>query len=457
MVMDLVATDAFQETVQPLLDRVEEERALFQNRKRPFPYSVTEIERVFIFKAITGINHVKELRAALAGDNEEVRETLGLDRPRDADRPRKTMDGVPSEATLCRHRKLFDRAERAQAYRRLFERLRDDHLSEFPAEMLEELRLLFADGSKIEIEGVCPIYDKDKKTVINRKRVTCLDGGYVGPSASADHRGHGFNIHTIGTGTKLALEFEVTPLQVSESGTCEALLHSLGAEVFAKLVGDPSGLRVLTADGAYSAPGVRAAARRLGIVENIHIASHADSETVQERVTKLRAERIPIEGTKTWFSDGLYQLVCKCGQGTVRPDYDFDRHGGAIVRTAGTCQSCGPVSITSGKWRLAQNPKRWVRIDPSNPKERPQLAFGNPLTYDSPVAEVYGNQRRCRLEWLNSVLARRMGLTTGRRRYKTIEDARADVAIIYALSHLLAMAQRRAERDACIDDLAQAA
>jgi hypothetical protein len=442
MVMDLMASDAFQKTVQPLLDRVEEERAFSQRRKREFPYTVTEVERAMVFKAVAGINLIKELRDTLSGDDGELRATLGFDKPRNPDRPMKRMDGVPSEATLCRHRKLFDRGERAHAYKRCFELMRDQHFIEFPVEMLDEIRQLAGDGSKIEVEGVCPIYDKKTKEILNAKSVTCPDGGYVGKGSSPDHSGHGFNKHTIATATKLPLVFEVGPLPLpSEIRTCEVLLERLGEDVLSKL--PVRGLGVFSADGVYSGNGVRAGVRRLGMIENIHKASHADTPEVAARVAKLRKERIKIQGKPNWFSDGLYQLVCKCEQGTLRPGYDFDKDGGVSTWTEGTCVNCGPITITSGRWRIE---KSWVRVDPSNPDDEPQLAFGNPLTYDSLVSRAYGNQRRSRQEGLNSVMATRMGLTTGKRRYKTIEDARADVAIAYALSHMLTMMQRRASR-----------
>lgn len=458
MVVELMATDAFQETVQPLLDQVEAERSERQRRKRTFLYSVTEVEKAMIFKAITGINLMTELREKLTADEPGLRETLGFDWPRNPDREMVRMDGVPSLATLCRHRQLFDRRERAEAYARFFERVRDDHFVEFPVEMLDEIRQLGIDGSKIEIQGECPIYDKkdkgkqDKKPV-NPKRITCPDGGYVGRGASPDKSGHGFNKHTIATATKLPLVFEVTPLNDAEIRTGEKLIDQLDAEILSQY--PERALGVMNGDSAYSGPDFRKRARRFRMIENIHKTSHADKPEVVARVESLREERIKIKGHPSWFSDGLYQLVCKCKRGNVRPGYSIDKNGRTLTWVEGSCKhGCGSITITSGWWRIAQNPRQWVRINPANKKERPDLAFGNPLTYDHPVSNTYGRQRRSRQEGLNSVMATRMNLTTGKRRYKTIQDARADVAVSYALAHFLTMIQRRAAAGSCAPPLA---
>ena len=447
-VMKLMTSDAFEQTVQPLLDRAEVERAERQRRKREFLYTVTEVERAMVFKAITGINLMKELRDKLAGDDPELRETLGYSRPRNAERNMRRMDGVPSEATLCRHRQLFDARERADAYVRFFELARDQHLIEFPVEMLDEIRLLGMDGSKIEIEGQCPIYKKKTGEIVNAKKVTCWDGGYVGSGSSRDHSGHGFNKMTITTASTLPLVFEVTPLNISEYRVAEHLVDRLGSDVFSKL--KERRLSVLTADGIFDGRSLRARIRSNGMIENIHGASHADTPKVEARVARLRKERIKIKDAtnkdaKNWFSNGLFELVCKCGKGNVRPGYDFKQNGETIARVEGNCDTCGRITITSSRWRLAKNPKQFMRVNPENPKERPHLAFGNPLTYDSPVSKVYGRQRFGRNEGLNSVMATRMGLTTGKRRYTTIQHARADVAVSYGLAHLLTMMQRRAE------------
>lgn len=451
-VMLLMESDAFQQTVQPLLDRAEEDRFRRQRRKRRFLYSVTEIERVILYKAITGTNTMMETRDKLGGDRAEARRTLGFDFPRNEGRPgeRETLDGVPSEATLCRQRQLFDPKERAEAYVALFKMLRDQHIIDFPDEMLEELRRLGIDGSKIEITGECPIYERKKvgkkwkKTgkIINAGRVTCADGGYVARGASPDKTGHGANKMTIGTATKLAIVFDVVPLNRHEAQTASALLAQYREEILPLLPEHQLG--VLTGDSAFSANWLRKEIRNVGLIENSHNVSHADTPAVRQRLSRLRKERTKIEGYADWFVDGLQQVICRCGK-IATGHWELDRNGETTCRVYGTCKKCGSVSITSGRYRLSQNPKKYLKVDPKNKKESPDYRVGNGLTYDSKMSAAYGAERWSRGEGLNSVMASRFGLTTGKRRYKTIQNARADVAACYALTHLLTMMQRNLE------------
>src|SRR5487761_1765159 len=74
-VVDLWESNAFQQTVLPYLERVEVERADRQRRKRKFLYTVAEVEKVMMFKAITGCNDMTEVRTALTGENPEPRRT----------------------------------------------------------------------------------------------------------------------------------------------------------------------------------------------------------------------------------------------------------------------------------------------------------------------------------------------------------------------------------------------
>ncbi|HJQ49202.1 MAG TPA: hypothetical protein VJ838_01660 [Gaiellaceae bacterium] len=452
MVMLLMESDAFQQTVQPLLDRAEEERFRRQRRKRRFLYRVEEIERVILFKAITGTATMVETRDKLGGDRTEARRTLGFDFPRNEGRPgeRETLDGVPSEATLCRQRQLFDPKERAEAYVALFKMLRDQHIIDFPDEMLEELLRLGIDGSKIEITGECPIWEKKKKgdkgkrkkRLVNASRITCPDGGYVAKGASPDKTGHGFNKMTIGTATKLPVVFDVTPLNRNEGQAASELIAQYREDVLPLL--PERRLGVLTGDSAFAANSLRKEIRSVGLIENAHNVSHADKPSVRKRAASKRKERTKIEGYEDWFVDGLQQVICRCGK-TATGHWELDRKGEVACRVYGSCEKCGSVSITSGRYRLSQNPKKYLKVDPKNKDETPDYRLGNGLTYDSKMSAAYGSERWSRGEGLNSVMASRFGLTTGKRRYKTIQDARADVAASYALMHLLTMMQRKLE------------
>jgi hypothetical protein len=242
--------------------------------------------------------------------------------------------------------------------------------------------------------------------------------------------------------------FDVTPLNDSEKVVGASLIERFHDEVLSRF---PTRLiGVVNMDGGFNSPQVRKRARRARLVENLHHASHADTDKARQRVAGLRGERIKIKHkNKNWMTDGLHQLICKCGRGTVTPRIGINaKNGEMFVRAEGVCKfGCGTITITSGLWRKAKNPNHWEKVNTADPVEveRAELGFGNPLTFDDLTSAAYGRQRRSCQEGLNSVVATRMGLTTGKRRYNTIQDARADVAMSYGLMHLLTMIQRRAE------------
>ena len=60
----------------------------------------------------------------------------------------KSWDGVPSEATVWRHKKRFGLDRHAAAYRVLFEALIREHFEEFP-EHADEAQLVHWDGSAL--------------------------------------------------------------------------------------------------------------------------------------------------------------------------------------------------------------------------------------------------------------------------------------------------------------------
>src|SRR5262249_13748520 len=162
----------------------------------------------------------REARNALAGDRKKARQLLGFDKPRNpkwrADQM-ELLDGVPSEATLCRHLKRFDESRRLELYRKAGLDARDRHLTY--DEFINELLLLFADGTKIETKHVAPHVDKKTGEVINEGKVTAWDAGYVSPkSAPADHSGTGWNKVAITTASRVPVVMpKVVKLQRGEA------------------------------------------------------------------------------------------------------------------------------------------------------------------------------------------------------------------------------------------------
>lgn len=209
--------------------------------------------------------------------------------------------------------------------------------------------------------------------------------------------GHGFNMVTVTTSTGLPLAYRIVPLATEGHGEADTALAMFREEwrehVQPHL--DPQ-LRVLTADSAYKKrelrAELRAELRELGIVENCHAVSHARRKTSQENAAKHDAMNFQIQGYPNWRANGHRELFCSCDKGKVTPRVSRHESGRAVVRVEGECKSCGSITITSGKWRAAQNPRRFVRCLPDE-QDQADWLFGNPFTFNDDRARAFGRAR----------------------------------------------------------------
>ena len=95
---------------------------------------------------------------------------------------------------------------------------------------------------------------------------------------------------------------------------------------------------------------------------------------------------------------------------------------------------CGSITVTSGEWKLTQNPSTWKKITRTlkGDAEKADLLMGNPLTFNDSVAEAYGNQRFGHNEGRYGALATRFGLIDGKRWFRRtacITQAVIDTAV----------------------------
>lgn len=280
---------------------------------------------------------------------------------------------------------------------------------------------------------------------MNDAKVTAPEAGYVPYSAGQDKSGHGWNLVSITSISGVPLAWTVVPLNASERDVGVEVTRELNERVISCL---PRRLSVLSADGAFATTELRAELRRAGIVENIHLVSHGDEPVSRDNAAKNDAKRIPIEGYKSWFTNGHRELVCACGAGTMIKRLSLDRNGKAVVRSEGACRQCGSITITSGDWRRAQNPDRWVRINPQNRFEKPDLLMGNPLTFNDPNAKEYG--RRCfgHHEGFHGALVSHFGLIKDKRWFRRLDEAKVATAMTFCVMHVVALEQRRRVRAA---------
>lgn len=456
MVMTVIDSDAWQSTVG---ERCRELDALASTRRR---YTHEECERALLYQRLLGKRTYEAAHKDLCSASAEgvmTRATLDFDHPRDHVGPNRRLkhpknrrlDGVPSAATVCRHRTTrFPEQERADLYAECFIRMVEEHLVKFP-EFQEEMRVIGFDGSTHKtVYRPRPVKDSNGKPVIDPatgktiQRITGWEGGSLtAESAPESKRGHGFLTTTGHTGGALPISARFSRIHDSE---VEGVLSSAREDLprlRARM--DGVGIGVATMDGAFAGPRVRAAMRENGYIENTHRVAHGDGPATERNLTKRLATAIPIDGYPNWRANGLRELFCMCGHGNVFTRPKLLKTGVASVALEGTCKTCGDISVTSGDWRRVQNPDRYVRINPNDnvDVENADLLLGNPLTHGDKRAQAYGFNRYAQGEGLHGTATTRWNLFKDRAYYRRLDQARLDVLLTYCLMHGLAMESRR--------------
>lgn len=435
-------SQAWQDVMLPVLAQLDSERS----KKGPAPsYSSAELESAVLFQKLAGVSTYGEARTLLASDRHtETRERLGFDKPRKRYGRGvtlvKSMDGVPSEVTIWRHLQRWGLERHIAAYELLFQRFVQEHLGD--PDFQEEARTLNIDGSVIQSH-----YSSFER--VNRKtgevKAPTLEGGGFMARTETNHGqdGHGFTMVAVTTSTGLPLVSRLAPLATKEEGesaTALAMLREEWRENVAPFVSDK--LAVLTGDAAYSKRELRAELREHGIIENVHPVSHADRESSKRNAAKNNKDVIQIQGYPDWRANGHRELYCVCGQGKTTPRLSRDRKGRAVARVEGECKKCGNITITSGLWRLTENPKRFVRLLP-NEEHKADWLFGNPLTFNADLGKQFGKNRFGHGEGFHGHLVTRFGLLKGKSWYRRREQAQLDFLMVFCGMHALAMEQRR--------------
>lgn len=443
-------SQAWKDLMKPVLDQIDYDRTHRVPRKEDPLYTSQELESVLYYQRLCGYSSYKRARNDIAGDRDHARQLLGFDRPRNLGRRVvKLRDGVPSEASVSRHRGRLPEWRRREIYDEVERRVLEEHLLD--PDFLDELRIVNADGTKIQTHYTAPIIDPKTGRAVNDAKVTAPEAGYVPASAHPDKAGHGWNLVSITTSSGLPLAHAVVPLNAPERETLLGVIRGPFAERVAPRLKAHLGateVGVGSTDGGFASQEVRGAFRSVGYLENIHPVSHADRPESLANAARNDAKRIPIDGYKDWFTNGHRELFCACGAGNT-----FRRVGRqsekVFARIEGRCDKrCGSITITSGDWRLAQNPLRWVRINPKNPNERPDLLMGNPLTFNDPISQEYGRRRFGHNEGFHGALQSRFGLIKDKRWFRRVDEAKIATSMVFIAMHLLAMEQRRISRAA---------
>jgi hypothetical protein len=438
-------SQAWHEVMLPALEQLDAERS----RKGPAPsYSSEELERAVLFQKLAGAATYGEARTLLASDRElDTRQVLGFDKPRKRYGKGvtliKSLDGVPSEVTVWRHLQRWGLDRHIAAYEELFDRLLQEHLQD--PDLREEARTLNIDGSAVRSHYSS--WERVDRETGEIKAPTLHGGGYMPRTESNPGQdGHGFTMVAVTTSTGLPLAHRIVPLATkhqTEPDTAISLFREDWKEKVRPHL-DPE-LAVLTADGAYTKQELRAELRELGIIENTHPVSNADRKTSIENAEKHNQMIWQIQGYRNWRANGHRELHCVCGQGRTVRRVSQNSEGQAVVRTEGQCSTCGSITITSGKWRAARNPRSFVRCLPEE-EAQADWSFGNPFTFNDPLAKKFGRNRFGHGEGFHGHLQTRFGLLKHRAWYRRREQAQLDFLIVFCGMHALAMEQRKRAR-----------
>jgi len=450
----VMATPAWAEVMQPVLDAIDAERP----RKGPAPaYDSAELEACLLYQRLVGADTYGRARMLLAGDRgERDRQALGFDHPRKRVgaglRLVRSLDGVPSEASVWRHRRRFGLDRHVSAYRVLFERLVEEHFEEWPEQMSAEARIVNWDGSALRSHYTS--FERRRRESDGKgeeaKPPTLHGGGYMPRTkGNAGKDGHGFCMVSATTQTGLPLAARLTPINEPEAKTARQMLEDEWRRVVApRLSGDE--IRVMSCDAAYSGGHMREAVGRAGFVPNCHPVSHADRPSSRRRAKKADTARLRVKLPRTearahperWSVNRHWELSCDCGEGKVMRRAARRSSGETVAWLEGACPNCGPVSMTAGQWRIFDRPQRVAKAL-ADERDKVVWAIGNPLTFNDPLSAQYGSARFGHNEGFHGALVTRFGLLKGKSWHRTRDAAERDLLQTFCAMHALAKEQRR--------------
>ncbi|MEA2361651.1 MAG: hypothetical protein QOD71_796 [Thermoleophilaceae bacterium] len=431
----------FEAVLGPTLDAIDERNA--GQKARPVRWKARQLESLLIYRRVSGLGTIKRTRERLTFDR-AGRMLLGFG------------DELPSQATISRYlRQHFDDAERAELMKELERRLRL-RVTELPG-FEDDAAILGMDGSKIEIHHTPPIRALAKPDeppgpnnprtgpILNPDKVTAPEAGYVG--GDSPKSGRGFQMVAIWTEHGTPLAWDISHLNENEKTAAGRAMQDYAKNVLPRR--DPARLAVLSADGGFDSNNIRRQLQELRIVPNVHRASHGRKESSINNVAKLDEQRFPLHDPlkpayANWFANGHGELSCRCGDGHVERQIGVT-NGRLSIASVGRCSNCGSVRINAGKWKRAQNAtraqiNRFVRVLPGDEGDR---YFGNPLTFNDPLASKYGRDRFSWGESFHSTLSSRFGLLRDRCWMRGKAQAETEFAIAFAAIHSLTLERAR--------------
>lgn len=448
----LMSRPEWEETIGAVCDAVEAERP----RHGPAPsYNTRELEAGLFYQVMRGIRTWKATRKELAGDTgARSRASLGymIERETRCPLPLKRLVGVPSEATMCRHRKRLPWERRLHAYRLYFDRLRTLNAQD-PA-LREGLRILGIDGTAQPTSLTCPKINPATGEVVNASRVTCPTGGY---RVKEDAKDHGFAVVPLHCINGLPWAYAHGPVQMDEREAARRAIEDFRDNVQPHL--GPRRLSVLTADkNFHDQANLRPLLHEVGILPNIHHVSHAEGRTSTDREQDEAARlELDLDGKPGWYVDGFREPHHRCGE-VKHPVHVFRRvklNGTrAVARIEAECKDCNQsITITAGEWRRVRDTNRpdgdprgtskYVKVHPTDPDSVRDWYLGNPLSYHDELAGRYGDMRFGHGEGFNGACVKRFKLFKTKAHLH--DDAQAELHCVMAFCAMHGLTQRRRE------------
>jgi hypothetical protein len=285
-----------------------------------------------------------------------------------------------------------------------------------------------------------PKYRRGTGELTNPGQITAPEAGYRNNKKAPDKNGQGWCLVMLVDQNGNCWGHQIIRLHEWEGGAAASVMNRYQTEISPLL---QNKVRVIVADGAFSGPTFRGAARDAGMVESCHPVSHADRKKSLENARKNDATRMSIDGYPNWQANGHREITCRCGRGSLTRRAWLDRTGKACARVEGSCRECGTISVTSGLWRRARNPDRFVRCVPGT-DDAPDYLFGNPLTFNDQIANEYGNDRFGRGEGFHGTLASRFRLIQYKRWFRTQDQVTTDTALVLSLTLAMGLNQKLA-------------
>lgn len=464
MVLAIERTQAFQDVMAPALETVDYLRAQplpgeRKRRGRAPSFFALDYFRLEALRRCLGKKATQETRDWLTSDKAtDTRRLLDFDRDRAhfGGKARRWMVGIPSDGWMSSFRTRWLTEEHfALLWQDMQRQVLREVLQTIPG-MREEARTLFADGSLLVTHAMPPKYDPRTRAAVNADQVTAPSAGYVpNTGRNENHCGSGWNIILLMTSRGTVVGSDNVALNTMEFRALEAVIPGVVQTLDENLGGRD--LRVLSADSGFNSHGVRSTARAHGIIENIQPVSHANSERSRRNAAARNRDRFAVQDHPNWQVNGHRELGCVCGQGKVSRRVSLNANGKSVTRVQGECRTCGSVTLTSGSWRVAKNPKQFVRFAAdldkdgvadtgaaAGARDKPDLALGNPLTFNDKLAKQYGSPRFHGQEGVfGSQLTQRFQLLKGKRWFYRQSQVDLEVAMVITITHALRLERWR--------------